>query len=124
MLSEFLLPVALVSCHLLAREAPARTRSACGMSPRLARLVPACYLFCTSSVGWSRALGYRAAVTTLRGLTSPPQPLLEKKIVLDSIYFQVEKNQRALQGEGEGEVLRISVFPLCITYLLKPVRHN
>jgi hypothetical protein len=33
-----------------------------------------------------------------------------EKIVLESIYFQVEKNQRALQGEGKGEALQISVF--------------
>lgn len=33
-----------------------------------------------------------------------------EKIVPDSIYFQVEKNQRALQGEGEDEALQISVF--------------
>ena len=63
-------------------------RSAFGMSPCLSELVLSCYLFCSSSLGWSSGLGSGAAATTLRGPTLLPQPLRGEKIVPDSIYFR------------------------------------
>lgn len=110
--------VAVDSCRLRAAESPVCPCSAFGMSLRLSELVLACYLLCCSFVDLSSAPGHGAAVTILRGLTPLPQPLREK-LVLDSIYLQVEKNQRALQREGGGKVLQISVFPALYYLFIK-----
>lgn len=114
--------VTVVSCHLLAGKSPAHML--CLWNEPLPLWACLNVLFILQFFfGLEQCSGLWAAETT--HVSNPAAPAFTgEKIVLNSIYFQVDKNQRGLQGEGKDEALQISVFFLHITYLLKPVRHN